>query len=112
MRASTAYRITYPLRRFASAIPPSVYAALRGGRLRLHLPAPRVAPVLVGDRPWALVVDDHFPEPDRDSGSIDIVNMVAALRALRLLGSVCGTTRPRGRAEQGARSSSRWGCAP
>jgi hypothetical protein len=82
MRASTAYRITYPLRRFASAIPPSVYAALRGGRLRLHLPAPRVAPVLVGDRPWALVVDDHFPEPDRDSGSIDIVNMVAALRAL------------------------------
>jgi glycosyltransferase involved in cell wall biosynthesis len=29
-----------------------------------------------------LVIDDHWPQPDRDSGSIDIVNLVHALDAL------------------------------
>lgn len=30
----------------------------------------------------ALVIDDHWPRPDRDAGSIEIVNLVQALEAL------------------------------
>ena len=30
----------------------------------------------------ALIIDDHFPQPDRDAGSIEIVNLIDALLAL------------------------------
>ncbi len=33
-------------------------------------------------RGLALVIDHHWPEPDRDSGSVDIVNLVQALATL------------------------------
>ena len=33
-------------------------------------------------RGLALVIDHHWPQPDRDSGSVDIVNLVQALAAL------------------------------
>ena len=82
LRASTAYRMTYPLRRLASSIPPSVYAAARGRRARAEVTVARAAPVLAPGPAWALLIDDHFPQPDRDSGSIDIVNMAGCLRAL------------------------------
>jgi glycosyltransferase involved in cell wall biosynthesis len=32
----------------------------------------------------AIVIDNHWPEPDRDSGSIDIINLVIALSELGL----------------------------
>lgn len=31
------------------------------------------------DRPIAMIIDDRFPEPDRDSGSLDAVNMISSL---------------------------------
>jgi hypothetical protein len=43
-------------------------------------PEPVVAQRLSRGR--ALVIDDHWPQPDRDSGSIDIVNLLRALDAL------------------------------
>ncbi len=81
LRASMSYRITYPLRRLAAAIPTSLYEAARGRRVLPPDPAPRPAAVLSPNTRWALLVDDQFPEPDRDSGSIDIGNMAACRRA-------------------------------
>jgi len=39
-------------------------------------------PASGGRRGLALVIDHHWPEPDRDSGSMDIVNLMAALDRL------------------------------
>lgn len=45
-------------------------------------PAIGVAPQAGPARGMALVIDDHWPRPDRDSGSIDTVNLLLTLRAL------------------------------
>jgi glycosyltransferase involved in cell wall biosynthesis len=37
-------------------------------------------PVLAGiEKPIAMIIDDRLPEPDRDSGSLDAVNMISSL---------------------------------
>jgi len=44
------------------------------------LPAP--PPETPASRGLALVIDDHWPQPNRDSGSVDIVNLVNSLTDL------------------------------
>ncbi len=87
LRSSLSYRVANPLRRMAAAVPPDLYRRVRFGR-RASEPAglepagetvPAPAPLSVQPR-RALLVDDIFPDPDRDSGSIDIVNLAEALR--------------------------------
>lgn len=52
-------------------------------RLRGNKPSVACAAAPVpGYRGRALIIDDHWPQPDRDSGSVDIVNMVEALATL------------------------------
>jgi len=78
------------LRQLQSAyrrLPVSLRAAVR--RLRGGVPgaaqAPGAAAVAVvppASRGQALVIDDHWPQPDRDAGSVEIVNLVRALMAL------------------------------
>ena len=53
----------------------------------LLAPSRRIPAFQIGERPCspvALVIDDHWPRPDRDSGSVDIVNLIDALLALNL----------------------------
>jgi glycosyltransferase involved in cell wall biosynthesis len=60
-------------------------------------PAVPAAPGLAADtRGQALVVDHHWPEPDRDSGSIDIVNLVQALANLGFEVALAATEEPAG----------------
>lgn len=86
LEASAAWRVTYPLRRAAHAVPPSIYGALRPGARSGRAGGTEAAPNLAepesppDTRPLALILDDHFPDPDSDSGSIDIVNLAEALR--------------------------------
>jgi hypothetical protein len=75
------------LRRFFLRLPPSVRETILGLRARVRPPvaAAGVAdapPVAIPLRGRALVIDDHWPQPDRDAGSIEIVNLVQALKAL------------------------------
>ena len=90
LRGSIAYRLTFPLRRLAAAVPSSLYASLRGGPAAAASErGPAVATPIADPawsataerRPVALLLDDWFPQPDRDSGSIDIVNLACILRA-------------------------------
>lgn len=94
IEASAAWRLTWPVRRLAHAVPSPVYRLIRG--LPADLPrastgtAPPCAPAVspptasspVARLPIALLIDDHWPRPDRDSGSIDIVNLADSLIAL------------------------------
>jgi hypothetical protein len=93
IESSVSWRVTWPLRRLAAAVPPPIYHAARRGPGRLlrairgeakHPPPPRSASTPAEDDggPVALLIDDHWPRPDRDSGSIDIVNLAEALLAL------------------------------
>ena len=61
-----------------------VIRLLRRVRTRLSGPAEQdqAAAQPQPGRGLALVIDHHWPQPDRDSGSIDIVNLVQALRQL------------------------------
>ena len=90
--ASAAWRLTWPVRRLAYAVPKPLYSYVRQAPGRLlravrggppeRRPAPPVpAPALSepGSGPAALLVDDHWPRPDRDAGSIEIVNLAEAL---------------------------------
>ncbi|MFE0758471.1 FkbM family methyltransferase [Inquilinus sp. NPDC058860] len=44
------------------------------------LPVSEAAPCLQGvSKPVAMIIDHHWPEPDRDSGSVDAVNLVRSL---------------------------------
>jgi glycosyltransferase involved in cell wall biosynthesis len=64
----------------------------RAGRLARRLlgrpgPGPQPVPVpvpggITGTRGLALVIDHNWPQPDRDSGSIDIFNLVVSLDKL------------------------------
>jgi glycosyltransferase involved in cell wall biosynthesis len=77
------------LRTELAQTPPGVKAALkRSLRARLERfvrprPGPAPAPVAAAaPRGRALIIDDHWPQPDRDSGSVDICNLAEALMAL------------------------------
>ncbi|WP_338665117.1 glycosyltransferase family 4 protein [Pararoseomonas sp. SCSIO 73927] len=69
--------------RLASSIP----SLLRGSRTSAEQPAAQKSPPppaapRPASRGQVLVIDDHWPQPDRDSGSVDIVNLVQCLREL------------------------------
>ena len=83
LRSSLSYRLADPLRRLAGAVPPDLYRRVRFGRHSGAHGTPAVTtdiPVAVARRRRALLLDDVFPDPERDSGSIDIVNLAEALR--------------------------------
>ncbi len=93
--ASAAWRLTWPARRLAYAVPRPLYKLVRGAPGRLLRAArggfeqrpvapPASAPARFepGRGPAALLIDDHWPRPDRDSGSIDIANLAEALVGL------------------------------
>lgn len=96
--ASAAWRITWPIRRLAHAVPRPVYSFVRGLPVRLRDAKAgglsRASPALPDHAepqplvrsgpqsgPWALLIDDQWPRADRDAGSVEIVNMAAALIA-------------------------------
>lgn len=98
--ASASWRMTWAVRRLAYAVPRPLYALLRtapGRLLRAAKGGPRADPTPSAQpppveaaggyrpadrRPAALLIDDHWPRPDRDSGSIDIANLAQALSDL------------------------------
>lgn len=93
LRASAAWRLTWPVRRLAAAVPAPVYAKLRRAPGRFLRPRKGAASAIASNaapdsppgimrRPAALLVDDRWPQPDRDAGSIEIVNLAEALLAL------------------------------
>jgi len=66
-------------------LPAGLRARLRRVWIRRSEAEPISPSSAVASRPSrgrALVIDDHWPQPDRDSGSIDIVNLVRALDTL------------------------------
>lgn len=82
---SPAWRLTAPARRVFHALPAPVRQLLRrapasptgdptpvpGPRSKLEADSPRL--------PVALMIDDYWPRPDSDAGSIEIVNLAKAL---------------------------------
>lgn len=82
LRSSLSYRLANPLRRLAQAVPPDLYRRVRFGSAVERPGASAVAAdTPMRERPRrALLLDDLFPDPERDSGSIDILNLVEALR--------------------------------
>lgn len=89
IEASAAWRLTWPARRLAYAVPKPLYDFVRWAPGRLlrtarggaePLPAPP-APAVAGPSrgPAALLIDDHWPRTDRDAGSIEIVNLAETL---------------------------------
>ena len=72
-----------PLPSIASESAPDEALSLLDEGAETELPPPLVPPVLMGiDRPVALIIDHLWPQPDKDSGSVDAVNMVEALIVL------------------------------
>jgi glycosyltransferase involved in cell wall biosynthesis len=83
------HRVYERTRRAWHALPPGLQGVIR--RLRNGAPAPTPTPAAAEHAPAempapprgrALVIDDNWPQPDRDSGSIDIVNLVHSLDRL------------------------------
>ena len=111
LMTSTTFRMTEPMRRFATLLPPGVRIQFRRalrvlwwtasgqlpqrlkGRkavvtksptsLRPRATSPNDYPLELNDLsgPIAVIIDDRWPEPDRDSGSLDAVNMITSLVA-------------------------------
>ena len=78
---SPSRRALEPVRRVIHTLLPAIAAARRFLRPSMQpLPLPDVA--AVSTRGLALVIDHNWPQPNRDSGSIDIFNLVMALRRL------------------------------
>ena len=75
-------RLRGRLRRAFLLLPQGVQRAVLRLRGTRAVPAPAAAAHMPAPRGRALVIDDHWPRPDRDAGSIEIVNLVQALRAL------------------------------
>jgi len=80
-------RARQALRHLFLLLPPGVRETVLSLRARARPPlaAPALVdapPVAMPVRGRALVIDDHWPQPDRDAGSIEIVNLVQALQAL------------------------------
>jgi hypothetical protein len=74
-------------RRAYHALPPGLQDVIRRLRHRQTVPPEPAQPIqatVAGkiSRGKALIIDNHWPQPDRDSGSVDIVNLAQALGAL------------------------------
>ena len=79
------YRAYASARRAYRQLPSTLRAQVRRAWVRRLGVGPVGPAPAVASKPFrgrALVIDDHWPQPDRDSGSIDIVNLVHALGAL------------------------------
>lgn len=76
-----AYKRVYTrVKQFYHCLPPELQGAIRWLRNRwLSTAGPSPLQALSPMRGRALVIDDRWPRPDRDSGSVDIVNLVQAL---------------------------------
>lgn len=92
-QASAAWRLTWPARRLAYAVPKPLYdlvrraparllRAARGGGSGQRPASPALARPEPARGPLALLIDDHWPRPDRDAGSIDIANLAEGLVGL------------------------------
>jgi len=94
LEASAAWRMTWPIRRLAHAVPRPIYGLIRGlparrrdteigghSEARPALPDHAELQPAVQSGPWALLIDDQWPRADRDAGSVEIMNMAAALIA-------------------------------
>jgi len=93
LRRSVSWRATRPLRSVGRALPSGLRRCSKAlwrtvtVRLPRRLRQPQEAPRALAsfprdDRFRALIVDDRWPRPDRDSGSLDAVNLVEALLEL------------------------------
>ncbi len=95
IEASAAWKLTLPARRVANAVPKPIYGMLRSLPARLRRgPAGISEAGAPADPEWmqpdpaprnaarALLIDNNWPRPDRDAGSIEIVNLAVGLRAL------------------------------
>ncbi len=75
-------------RRIRQRLTSPISSLLQGFRTRAELPVAQEAPphplaeLLPASRGQVLVIDDHWPQPDRDSGSVDIVNLIRCLGEL------------------------------
>ncbi|MBD0273105.1 MAG: glycosyltransferase, partial [Acetobacteraceae bacterium] len=70
-----------PLYNFVRGAPGRLLRAVRGGSERRPTP-PVSTPVRLDPGrggPAALLIDDHWPRPDRDAGSVEIANLARAL---------------------------------
>ncbi|WP_458095237.1 glycosyltransferase [Roseomonas sp. WA12] len=84
LESLSAYRAHERLRRRYATLPPGLRKLVR----RVRGMEPAVAPgspdpATTSAPAWrgrAIVIDDHWPRPDRDAGSVEIVNLVQALR--------------------------------
>jgi glycosyltransferase involved in cell wall biosynthesis len=77
---SARQRLRHGLRHAFLRLPVAVQRAVLSWRRRDH--AQGGVPAAPAVRGRALVIDDHWPRPDRDAGSIEIVNLVQALQGL------------------------------
>ncbi len=109
VESSATWRMALRIQRAASLVPPPLLRALRralrlfwwtatlqlGARLRDRRAARRsplastrlgatdtAIPMAAAPRLRALVIDNRWPQPDRDAGSVEAVNLVDALAAL------------------------------
>ncbi len=80
LERSPSRRALAPVRQVIHAVAPAIRFARRLGR-PLPPPSPPT-PAPSASRGLALVIDSDWPVPDRDSGSVDIVNLVVNLRQL------------------------------
>ncbi len=81
--AASPQRARQALRRIFHLLPTGMQDLVR--RWRAAAPPAAVAatpPTRGKGRGRALVIDDHWPRPDRDAGSMEIVNLAHSLRAL------------------------------
>jgi glycosyltransferase involved in cell wall biosynthesis/predicted O-methyltransferase YrrM len=57
-------------------------AAIDQAAGRLTAQASKTLSLREAERPIVLIIDDRWPEPDRDGGSIDAINLINAMRVL------------------------------
>jgi glycosyltransferase involved in cell wall biosynthesis len=81
LERSPSRRLFGPARRTARLVARAIRVAKRLAKIAPAAPnaSPPAGPV---SRGLVLVIDYHWPEPDRDSGSVDIFNLMQALKAL------------------------------
>jgi glycosyltransferase involved in cell wall biosynthesis len=88
LQGMPAHRVLQGALQAYRALPPGLRGTIR--RLRGDAPAPAARPAAAvtegapaaapASRGRAIIIDDHWPQPDRDAGSVDIVHLAQALR--------------------------------